>query len=392
MDEIENALAELHTALLDSQNFLRAVLSGRRRNMEVMHERIDIRPVEIKGVIVAQMNYSDGRAMTTKNFVPHDLPFLDLAQSGYSNILVETTSETLSLRFSKKGQPLFVRVKTSGEQNLSHDRKKERQLDSTDAFLKEVGISDKSGVIKPSMMDKYMQVEEFLRLLVPTLNEAITAGHVRKPSEERPLVVVDLGCGHAYLTFAAHQYLQAHQIPVKVIGIDIRESSRARNNQIAQKLGIERTIEFLAEDIATTSLDSADIAIALHACDTATDDAIAWAVNRDVPLALFAPCCHHDIQAQIKSAPEPWSMVTRHGIMRERLADLITDSLRIQLMKLHGYRVEAIEFVGGVHTPRNLMIRAVKTGAQPSIDDRGQYNAMVELWGVKPVLEGKLSR
>lgn len=392
MQEIESALAELHAALLDSQNFLRAVLSGRRRNMEIAHERIDIRPVEIKGAIMAQMNYSDGRAMTTKNFVPEELPFLELAQSGYANILVETTSETLSLRFTKKGQPLLTRSQSSGEQNLSHDRKKERLLDSSDAFLKEVGISDKSGAIKPSMMDKYMQVEEFLRLLVPTLNDAIAAGHVRKPSKESPLIVVDLGCGHAYLTFAAHQYLQSHQIPVKVVGIDIRESSRARNNQIAHKLGIESSVEFFAEDIATTSLDSADIAIALHACDTATDDAIAWAVNRDVPLTLFAPCCHHDIQAQIKGAPEPWSMVTRHGIMRERLADLITDSLRIQLMKLHGYRVEAIEFVGGVHTPRNLMIRAVKTGAQPSIEDRGQYNAMVELWGVKPVLEGKLSR
>lgn len=391
MTEYETALEELHSVFLDSQNFLRAVLSGRRRNMEVGHERIDIRPVEIKGVIMAQMSYSDGRAMTTKNFLPSDLPFLELAQSGYANILVESSSETLSLRFTKKGLPLLTRSQSSGEQNLSHDRKKERLLDSSDAFFKEVGISDKSGSIKPSMMDKYMQVEEFLRLLVPTLNEAIAAGHLRKPSQEQPLIVVDLGCGHAYLTFAAHQYLQAHQIPVKVIGIDIRESSRTRNNQIAKKLGIENSIEFFAEDIAATSVGTADIAIALHACDTATDDAIAWAVNRNVPLTLFAPCCHHDIQAQMKSAPEPWSMVTRHGIMRERLADLITDSLRIQLMKLRGYRVEAIEFVGGVHTPRNLMIRAVKTGAQPSLEDRNQYNAMVALWGVKPVLEGKLN-
>jgi hypothetical protein len=392
MNEIDSALHELHEAILDSPKFLRAVLSGRRRNMEVVHERIDIRPVEIKKTIMAQMTYSDGRAMTTKNFLPIELPFLDLAQSGYANILVETTSETLTLRFSKKGIPLLTRGKSQGEQSLSHDRKKERLLDSGDAFLREVGISDKSGAIKPSMMDKYLQVEEFLRLLIPTLTEAISAGHVRKPTTEKPLKIVDLGCGHAYLTFATHQYLQAHQIPVKVIGIDVRESSRVRNNQIAQKLGIGSSIEFFAEEIASASVAEADVAIALHACDTATDDAIAWAVNRNVPLALFAPCCHHDIQAQIKSAPEPWTLVTRHGIMRERLADLITDSLRIQLMKLQGYRVEAIEFIGGVHTPRNLMIRAVKTGAQPSAGDEGQYRAMIELWGVKPVLEGKLNR
>lgn len=392
MNEIDSALQELHEAILDSPKFLRAVLSGRRRNMEVAHERIDIRPVEIKKKILAQMTYSDGRAMTTKNFLPHELPFLALAQSGYANILVETTSETISLRFSKKGQLLLTRGKSEGTQSLSHDRKKERLLDSGDAFLREVGISDKSGSIKPSMMDKYLQVEEFLRLLIPTLNEAMSAGHLRTPTQEEPLAIVDLGCGHAYLTFAAHQYLQSHQIPVKVIGIDVRESSRVRNNQIAQKLGIESSIEFFAEEIASASVETADVAIALHACDTATDDAIAWAVNRNVPLALFAPCCHHDIQAQIKSVPEPWSLITRHGIMRERLGDLITDSLRIQLMKLHGYRVEAIEFIGGVHTPRNLMIRAVKTGAQPTADDEGQYRSMIELWGVKPVLEEKLNR
>jgi hypothetical protein len=392
MSEIDSALQELHVAILDSQNFIRAVLSGRRRNMEVALERIDIRPVEIKKIIMAQMTYSDGRAMTTKNFLPNELPFLDLAQSGYSNILVETTTETLTLRFSKKGEPLFARGKSDNTQNLSHDRKKERLLDSNDIFLREVGISDKSGAIKPSMMDKYMQVEEFLRLLIPTLNEAISAGHVHKPTTEHPLTVVDLGCGHAYLTFSAHQYLQAHQIPVKVIGIDIRESSRIRNNQIAKKLGIDTSIEFLAEEISSASVAGADIAIALHACDTATDDAIAWAVNRNVPLTLFAPCCHHDIQSQMKVAPEPWAMITRHGIMRERLGDLITDSLRIQLMKLHGYRVEAIEFVGGVHTPRNLMIRGVKTGAQSSAADEAQYLSMIELWGVQPVLAGLLNR
>ena len=392
MSEINSALQELYAAILDSQNFTRAVLSGRRRNMEVAYERIDIRPVEIKKIIMAQMTYSDGRAMTTKNYLPNELPFLELAQSGYSNILVETTRETLTLRFSKKGEPLFARVKSESTQNLAHDRQKERLLDSNNAFLKEVGISDKSGVIKPSMMDKYMQVEEFLRLLIPTLNEAISAGHVHKPTSAHPLTVVDLGCGHAYLTFAAHQYLQAHQIPVKVIGIDIRESSRVRNNQIAKILGIDSTIEFLAEEISSASVVGADIAIALHACDTATDDAIAWAINHDVPLTLFAPCCHHDIQSQMKVAPEPWAMVTRHGIMRERLGDLITDSLRIQLMKMHGYRVEAIEFVGGVHTPRNLMIRGVKTGAQVSTADEAQYLSMVELWGVKPVLAGLLNR
>lgn len=390
--ELESALSELQAAISQSDLFVRAVFSGRRRNMQTEHERIDLRPVELKDGLVIQVSYSDGRQMTSKNFNPSDLPFMELAQSGYANFLVEIVGETLSLRISKKGSPLFSKSRNMATRDVSHDRSKKRLLDSSDPFLREVGIADVNGKIKPSKMDKYKQVEEFLRLLIPTLEDAISAGHVHQPTQAEPLRVVDLGCGHAYLTFAAHQYLQSHGIPVEVIGIDVRAASRDRNNAIAKSLGIDSTISFLAEEISSTSIDRADVAIALHACDTATDDAIAWAVNRDVPLTLFAPCCHHDIQAQMKVAPEPWTLISRHGIMRERLGDLITDSLRIQLMKLRGYRVEAIEFVGGEHTPRNLMIRAVKTGAPADKDEFERYESMVSLWGVTPVLAAKLNR
>ena len=134
------------------------------------------------------------------------------------------------------------------------------------------------------------------------------------------------------------------------------------------------------------------MAIALHACDTATDDAIAWAINSDAKLALLAPCCHHDIQAQMKEAPEPWSLITRHGIMKERLGDLLTDALRMQIMKLRGYRVEAIEFIGGEHTPRNLMIRAVKTGAKADSLEQQKYEELISLWKVKPALASLINR
>jgi SAM-dependent methyltransferase len=390
-EQLTSALKEIESAIT-GKNFVRAVLSGRRRNMQPEHERIDLRPVQLKDGLSIQVSYSDGRQMTSKNFTPSQLPFETIAQSGYANFLVECEGETLSLRISKKGVPLFSRSKNSLKQELNHDRTKKRLLNSSDPFLREVGIADANGNIKPSRMDKYKQVEEFLRLLVPTLNDAIEAGHIHQPTKEKPLVVVDLGCGHAYLTFAAHQYLASVGIPVKVIGIDVRTASRDRNNAIASSLGIDRTITFLAEEICATSMNNADIAIALHACDTATDDSIAWAINRNVPLALFAPCCHHDIQAQMKISPEPWSLITRHGIMRERLGDLITDSLRIQLMKLNGYRVDAIEFIGGEHTPRNLMIRAVKTGAEPEKGEVERYEAMVSQWGVTPVLAAKLNR
>lgn len=386
------ALAEVSAGLEKSENFVRLVLSGRRRNMQTPAERIDVKPVQIKGEIKYQLSQSDGRAMTTKNYLPAEFIALNLLEAGYANILLEQKVGSISIRITKKGEALIHRTEDIFEVDLSHDRSKARLLDPSDPFLVEIGISDSSGKVKSSKNDKYLQVEEFLRLLVPSLNSAIAAGHIAKPTATAPLSIVDLGCGHAYLTFAAHQYLVTQGIPVKVIGIDVRESARVRNNEIAKKLGISESITFFAEEISQTTLKTADVAIALHACDTATDDAIAWAVNADAKLALIAPCCHHDIQAQMVDAPEPWQIITRNGIMKERLGDLITDGLRMQILKLLGYRVEAIEFIGGEHTPRNLMIRAVKTGATADSVEKSRYDEMIALWKVKPALASLLNR
>ena len=359
--------------------------------MQTPNERIDIRPVALKDGLAIQISHSDGRQMTSKNYTPADAPFAQLIRAGYANILLEHIEGSLALRITKKGEPLIHRETTKREQDLSHDRTKSRLLDASDPFLIAIGISDVKGHVKPSKMDKYKQVEEFLRLLMPTLTSAISAGHIHQPTESNPLTIVDLGCGHAYLTFAAHQYLRGQGMPVKVIGIDVRTAARDRNNEIARQLGIDKSIEFRAEEIADTSLKSADVSIALHACDTATDDAIAWAVNGGSKLLLIAPCCHHDIQKQIDAAPEPWGAITKFGLMKERLGDLLTDSLRAQLLRLVGYRVEVIEFVGGEHTPRNLMIRAVKTDAKPEQIDIDRYCEITAQWGVKPALEKKLS-
>jgi SAM-dependent methyltransferase len=387
----EEAFQEAASKILDTATFVRAVLSGRRRNMSVEFERIDIRPVEIKGVLNLQLMQSDGRTTTAKNLLPSPIEVDQLLNSGYANIMVESTFEAYSIRVTKSGDAQVHTEKRALEQNLSHDKKKDRLLDATDPFLREVGIADAKGVIKPSRQDKYKQVEEFLRLLSPALNAAIDAGQIHKPTADNPLRITDLGCGHAYLTFAAHQFLMNSGIPVVVTGIDIRPDSRDRNNAIAEKLGITKTISFKAEEISKTTSDSADIAIALHACDTATDDAIAWAVNGGAKLLLIAPCCHHDIQKQIDAAPEPWGALTKFGLMKERLGDLLTDSFRAQLLRLVGYRVEVIEFIGGEHTPRNLMIRAVKTDAKPEQLDIDRYLEITAQWGVKPALEKKLS-
>ena len=384
------ALSEARVRILESATFVRAVLSGRRRNMQVDFERIDIRQVEIKGVRHLQLMQNDGRVTTTKNLLPKQIAIDDLLESGYANIMVESTHEAYSIRITKSGDAQVHIEKRKLEQNFAHDKKKNRLLDSSDPFLREVGIADADGQIKPSRQDKYKQVEEFLRLLSPTLNAAIDAGQIHKPSLENPLRITDLGCGHAYLTFAAHQYLMKSGIPVEVTGVDIRADSRDRNNMIAEKLGITSTITFKAEEISKATNRTADVAIALHACDTATDDAIAWAVNGGAKLLLIAPCCHHDIQKQIDSAPEPWAALTKFGLMRERLGDLLTDSFRAQLLRIVGYRVEIIEFVAGEHTPRNLMIRAVKTGAKPEKLDIERYLQITAEWGVTPALEKKL--
>ena len=389
--ELESALDSAAKLALDSKTLVRIVLSGRRRNMSVPFERIDIRPVLIKDGITYQVMQNDGRITTTKNISPKEFNPRQYLEMGYANILVEHTSGALSIRITKKGEAQVHEEKGAREQNLEHDRKKVRLLDSADPFLIEVGISDASGKVKPTRADKYLQVEEFLRLLVPILNSAIAAKQIAEPTASKPLVIADLGCGNAYLTFAVHQYLKSMNIPVHVIGIDIRPESLKRNTEIAKKLGISKSIEFKAEAIDQTSLTSCDIAIALHACDTATDDAIAWAVNGGAKLLLVAPCCQHDLQTQMSEVPEPWNILTKHGLIKERLGDLMTDSLRAQILKLKGYRTEIIEFIGGEHTPRNIMIRAVLTNAKPTSDDLATYKKMLSDWQIDPALASRLN-
>jgi SAM-dependent methyltransferase len=388
---LDEAISEAHSLIADTDSLVRVVLSGRRRNMQTRAVRIDIRPVQLKERIVLQLMENDGRQMTTSNIDPAQFDGVALLSSGYANILVEHVSGSMSIRITKKDQPLIHREMGEHKQELNHDKIKSRLLDQSDPFLKEVGIADQNGQVKPSRQDKYRQVEEFLRLLAPALESAIDAGHIKTPTDQQPLSIVDLGCGHAYLTFAAHQYLRKLGLPIHVVGIDVREESRIRNQAIASNLGVNSSIEFRAEEISKTTLNGADVVIALHACDTATDDAIAWAINNEAKLLLIAPCCHHDLQVQMQTIPEPWQLLARHGLMKERLGDLITDALRVQILKLSGYRTEVIEFVGDEHTPRNLMIRAIRTGATPDSLEVARYHEMLALWNVIPALEKRIN-
>lgn len=383
---LDEALGKVVSCITDVDTLVRAVLSGSRRNYAPEYSRVDIKPVLIKGQIQIQLTTNDGRQSTTKNIGPNRADIRALVESGYANFVVESTTEVVTVQITKKDEAIFSVNKVNLQQDLSHDKKKSRLLNPADPFLIEVGISDSDGRVKPSRQDKFLQVEEFLRILAPTLDGALQAGHIESPTHADPLEIVDLGCGHAYLTFGAHQYLRAAGKSVHVIGIDIREESRARNEQVARSLGISASIEFHAQEIAAVNPRPVDIAIALHACDTATDDALAWSVRNGAKIILAAPCCHHQLQSQMDEIPEPWSAITRHGILKERLGDILTDALRAQILRFLGYRVDAIEFIGGEHTPRNLMIRAVKTGAKPDADEIRRYIELLSQWKIEPHL------
>jgi SAM-dependent methyltransferase len=271
-----------------------------------------------------------------------------------------------------------------------HDRRKPRLLPQDAPVLVALGVSDHQGRVKPSRQSKYRQVDEFLRNLAAVVDDALTSSRLRTPTTDRPLRVVDLGCGNAYLTFAAYAYLDGVRgWPVRLVGVDRQPQLVARNNEIAAELGIEDRVRFSAGDIATAEPpDPPDVVLALHACDTATDDALARAVSWDAPLVLAAPCCHHDIAAQLRRAPTPapYALLTRNGILRERFADTLTDAMRASLLRLVGYRVDVIDFVDSRHTPRNTLLRAVRTGAAPPETARRELDEVTGTWGIRPRL------
>ena len=372
--ELGIAVAQLDQRI-KSEHFVRAVLSGRRRNMQTEYERIDIKPVLIKEELKWQIISSDGKKDITKN-VEIDFNFTQLFSSGYANLVVDTQTESYQVRISKKDEALVSVSKVNLSRDLSHDRQKQRMLAESNQVFKALDMSDLLGRIKPSKMDKYKQVDEFLRLISQTLDTELL--------KQDEISVVDLGCGHAYLTFAVGEFLKDKYKKVSILGVDERDESKEHNEKVALKLKVEA--KFIAAKISDTPNQVVDIAIALHACDTATDDAIYWAVKNNAQVIMAAPCCMHELQTQIKEAPEPWALLTKNGLVKERLVDLITDSLRAQILKLLGYRVDIVEFIGGEHTARNILIRAVKTNQSSSDIDKDRYQQMLSQWQIKPYL------
>jgi len=379
--------------LLDEQVLVRAVASGRQKGERPRWRRAELRYVDLKAGRQLQVVTYDETQAFTANHAP-GVPARDavdaLLDEPFGNWHVDTTTETHQLRVTKKLEAVVhtaPRTDHPEAADRSHDRTKPRLLPEDHPALTALGISDETGRVKPSRQAKYRQVEEFLRLLDQSVTAAIESGTLRAPTLEDPLRVVDLGCGNAYLTFAAQAFLSGRDIPVHLTGVDTKPQSLAHGEAVAARLGVDAT--FVQGGIADAVVDPApEVVLALHACDTATDDALARAVGWDARLVLAAPCCHHDIAAQLRRAPTPapYASLTRDGILRERLADTLTDAFRASLLRLHGYRVDVVEFVGSEHTPRNTLLRALRTRADPKPQAQAEYDDLTATWRVTPRL------
>jgi SAM-dependent methyltransferase len=391
------ALNRMRSVILDPDRLVKAVASGRQKGTQPAWRRAELRYVDLKAGRHLQITTYDATQAFTANHPVGDAAAVDeLLDVPFASWHVDTIAEQYQLLVSK---PMTARLTVTprsteaGRAELEkarlHDQAKERLLPEDDPVFVALGLSDKDGRLKPSRQAKYRQVEEFLRHLAAAIDDARTAGRLRTPTTDEPLRIVDLGCGNGYLTFAAQRYLtEVRGLPVVVTGVDVKEQSARHNTEVAASLGVEA--EFVVGTIDGVQLDRRpDVVLALHACDTATDDALAHAIAWEAPLVLAAPCCHHDIAAQLRRTPtpSPYAMVTRHGILRERLADTLTDAIRASLLRLSGYRVEVVQFVESRHTPRNTLLRAVRTGGPVRGGSvKKEYDELLAAWGIRPKL------
>lgn len=387
---------EVRRLLLDAEGLLRAVAAGRQRNAVVPYRRVELRYVQLRSGLRLQVSSYDDRQAHVRNVAvgPESEREVEaLLDAGYANWHLETATGLVEVRVSKKGRWLVHRGQREGgpppAPDRAHDRVKRRRLDESDPLFRELGIATAEGALKPTRTAKFRQVQDLLAAVDPLIDAAV-ASRSGEVTADEPLRVVDLGCGNAYLTFGLVRYLHAVKgLPAHVVGVDLKAPARAHNAEVAERLGLAASVEFVEGAIGEVTVSVApDFVVALHACDTATDDALARAVRWQAPVVVAAPCCHHDVSRQLRAVHPPagYGLLTRHGILRERFADVLTDSLRAAILRLVGYRCEVVEFVDSRHTPRNVLIRAVRTGAPPRPDDVEAYRSLVDAWQVQPAL------
>jgi hypothetical protein len=369
-------------------DFRRATFGGVVRGGSVPWNRVVVRPVQIQGKRQTQFSYFDQRKDITKNADSEDAAsrLEEILGWGFSAIHVSTGSHSLDVRITKKGKAIVGRGKPDegGDAALSHNREKGLPLPEgrADRLLQTMGIMTAEGKIRASMRGKFTQINEFLKQLSHVFDDAGLR------SMGREMLLLDCGCGSSYLTLAAHHFLNdVLLLPAKILGIDVNDEVIRKSIERSRTLN-SQGIDFACGPIGSFDAKP-DVVVALHACDTATDDAIAHAIRSEAKLLLSVPCCHHHFNERISAEGPSAALkpILRHGILRERMADLATDAFRAAILRIMGYRAEIVEFVSQEHTGRNLMIRAVRTGRTGDRDAVAEYCAMREFWRETPYLE-----
>jgi hypothetical protein len=375
--------------VLDEAAFVRLTLKGKIREGVLPWRQVVVRPIMLKGESRLQFSYFTKKQDTTKNYQRTEAgaKLDELLTLPFNSIHVEAMEEDMVVQIKKNGYPLVHHnshpVRSNAQPELTHDLSKKLPLpaDKPDAFLQAIGIMNEQGRVLPSMQDKFSQVNEFLKLLDHT-------GELER-FEKFPVNILDCGCGSAHLSLATYHYLHnIRGIPAHLEGVDVNGTLIEKDTMHSEQLGFSDTCFRQSTIIDYMPQAAPDIVLALHACDTATDEAIAQGIRWQSRMILCAPCCHHNLNQQLQ-AVEPFNPVLRHGILKQRMADILTDTFRALALRILGYKTDVIEFISAEHTDKNLMIRAVKRDYTGK--DRARYIQeyldLKRFWSVTPYIE-----
>ena len=376
----------VHERILARTSLIRAAFTGEQKGSSLPWVKVTVRPVELKGQVHLQFSYFDEKKDITKNYLDEAAAKVDeLLALPFRNIFVESSAGNVQVNISKKGKALVNETRPGrSTTDLSHDRQKNRILTAENAapFLKAIGIMTDDGRIKADMQRKFKQINEFLRLLDETGSFQAWGG--------QPIRVVDFGCGSGHLTFAMYFYLcEILKLDASVTGVDIKSELMDQLQTKSEALkwhGLNFQTGYISE--YKTDIPP-DVVIALHACDTATDDALAKGIEWGSKLIVCAPCCQHELQEQMARVemPDQLSPIFQHGIFFERMGDILTDGFRANILRIMGYRTDVTEFVPIEHTGKNLMIRSVKTAPVGGARWVEEYRNLKSFWKLTPYLE-----
>jgi SAM-dependent methyltransferase len=377
---------QVKSMVLDEQVFVRLTMKGQARDAIMPWRQVIVRPVLIKNERFLQFSYFNQKQDITKNYrgseASHKLD--EILALPFNSIILRSTTEDLRVQITNKGKAILHWDKAkmaSREPQLAHDLSKKLLIpaDKPDSFLQATGIMDGQGRVRPSMQGKFSQINEFLKLLEHT-------GELER-FDKTPVNILDCGCGSAYLAFAAYHYLNnVRGIPAHLTGIDTNATLIQKDNRQSEQLGFSQACFQKSAIIDYVPQEPPDIVLALHACDTATDEALFQGVVSQSRLIMCAPCCHHHLNQQLHGV-KPFSPVFHDGILKQRLSDILTDTFRALVLRIMGYKTDVVEFVSAEHTDKNLMIRAVKRTQPDKARYIQEYLDLKKYWGVTPYLE-----